>query len=141
MPHQWTIYVRATVKVIANYVVSAKPLTQGHMLTAADLAIRSGDLAQLPPGIVTDPNLAMGRTLAGSISFGSPLRQDMLRAQAAVMQNQNVKVVSSGRGFSVTADGRALNNAAEGQLVQVRIASGSVVSGTARAGAIVEVSY
>jgi flagella basal body P-ring formation protein FlgA len=65
----------------------------------------------------------------------------MLRAQAAVMQNQNVKLVSSGRGFSVTADGRALNNAAEGQLVQVRIASGSVVSGTARAGAIVEVSY
>ncbi|HJY05941.1 MAG TPA: flagellar basal body P-ring formation chaperone FlgA [Bryobacteraceae bacterium] len=141
VPHQWTIYVRATVKVIANYVVSAKPLTQGHMLTAADLAIRSGDLAQLPPGIVTDPNLALGRTLAGGISFGSPLRQDMLRAQAAVMQNQNVKLVSSGRGFSVTADGRALNNAAEGQLVQVRIASGSVVSGTARAGAIVEVSY
>ena len=58
------------------------------------------------------------------------------------MQNQNVKLISSGRGFSVTADGRALNNAAEGQLVQVRIpASGSVVSGTARAGAIVEVSY
>ena len=53
VPYQWTIYVRATVKVIANYVVSAKPLTQGHMLTAADLAIRSGDLAQLPPGIVT----------------------------------------------------------------------------------------
>ena len=141
VPHQWTIYVRASVKVVANYVVSAKPLTQGHMLTAADLIVRNGDLTELPPGIVTDLNQALGRTLTGSIAFASPLRQDMLRAPAAVVQNQNVKLVSSGRGFSVTADGRALNNAAEGQLVHVRIASGSVVSGTARVGAIVEVNY
>ena len=141
VPHPWTIYVRATVKVIADYVVSARPLTQGQFLTAADFTTQKGDLTQLPPGIVTDPNQAFGRTMASSIPFGSPLRHDMLRTQTAVRVHQNVKLVSSGRGFSVTADGRALNNAAEGQLVQVRIASGSVVSGTARAGAIVEVSY
>ncbi|HEY6043663.1 MAG TPA: flagella basal body P-ring formation protein FlgA, partial [Nitrosospira sp.] len=59
----------------------------------------------------------------------------------AVIQNQSVKLVSSGHGFSVSAEGRALNNAEEGQLVQVRSASGSLVSGIARTGAIVEVSY
>jgi flagella basal body P-ring formation protein FlgA len=140
-PSPWTVYVRATVKVISDYVVSAKPLAQGHVLGPADLTTRSGDLSQLPAGIVTNPDQAFGRTLAASLAFGSPLRRDMLRAQPAVIQNQSVKLVSSGHGFSVSAEGRALNNAEEGQLVQVRSASGSLVSGIARAGAIVEVSY
>src|SRR5689334_5210203 len=43
-PSSWTVYVRANVKVIANYVVSAKPLSQGRVLAPTDLAIRSGDL-------------------------------------------------------------------------------------------------
>lgn len=141
VPYPWTVYVRATVKVVADYVVSARPLTQGQTLTAADLNVRGGDLTQLPPGIVTDVNQAVGRTMAGSIPFGSPLRQDMLRAQTAVKVNQNVKLVSNGRGFSVSAEGKALGNALEGQLVQVRSASGPVISGIARAGAVVEVSY
>jgi flagella basal body P-ring formation protein FlgA len=140
-PSSWTVYVRATVKVIADYVVSAKPLTQGHVLTPADLTTRSGDLSQLPPGIVTNLDQAFGRTITAGLASGSPLRQDMLRAQPVVIQNQSVKLVSSGRGFSVSAEGRALNNAEEGQLVQVRSASGSLVSGIARTGAIVEVSY
>jgi flagellar basal body P-ring formation protein FlgA len=141
VPHPWTIYVRATVKVIADYVVSARPLTQGQFLTAADFTTQKGDLTQLPPGIVTDPNQAFGRTMASSIPFGSPLRHDMLRAQTAVRVHQNVKLVSSGRGFSVTAEGKALGNAVDGQIVQVRSASGPVVSGIARMGAVVEVSY
>lgn len=141
VPHSWTVYVRATVKVVADYVVSARPLAQGQMLTITDLATRRGDLTQLPPGIVTDPSQAFGKTMASSIPFGSPLRQDMLRTRAAVIQNQNVKLVSSGRGFSISAEGKALANAAEGQTVQVRSGSGLVVSGIARAGAIVEVSY
>jgi flagella basal body P-ring formation protein FlgA len=103
--------------------------------------MQRGDLTQLPPGVVTDFNHAIGSTLTGSLSFGSPLRRDMIRARPAVIQNQNVKLVSSGRGFSVTADGRALNNAADGELVRVRSASGTVVSGIARPGAIVEVNY
>lgn len=141
VPSPWTVYVRATVKVVADYVVSARPLAQGQILTAADLSTRRGDLTQLPPGIVTDPDQAFGRTMAGSIPFGSPLRGDMLRARAAVVQNQSVKLVSSGRGFSVSAEGKALGNAAEGQIVKVRSMSGPIVSGIARAGAIVEVNH
>ncbi|MDN5934861.1 MAG: flagellar basal body P-ring formation protein FlgA [Nitrosospira sp.] len=140
-PSPWTVYVRATVKVIADYLVSARPLIQGQTLTVADVAVRGGDLTQLPPGIVTDVNQAVGKTMAGSIPLGSPLRQDMLRAQTAVKVNQNVKLVSNGRGFRVSAEGKALGNALEGQLVQVRSASGSVVSGVARAGSVVEVSH
>lgn len=140
-PQSWTIYVRATVKVMADYLVSAKPLRQGHVIAASDLTSRKGDLTHLPPGIVTDWNQAIGRALGGNLPFGSPLRQDMLRAPTAVIPNQTVKLVSSGRGFSVSSEGKALTHATEGQPVKVRSASGTVVSGIARAGAIVEVTY
>jgi flagella basal body P-ring formation protein FlgA len=50
-------------------------------------------------------------------------------------------VVSRGSSFAVTAEGRALNNAAEGQLAQVRMASGQTVSGIARADGSVEISF
>jgi flagella basal body P-ring formation protein FlgA len=52
-----------------------------------------------------------------------------------------VKLVSEGPGFRVSAEGRALGNAADGQLVQVRAPSGQTVSGIARSGGIVEVRY
>jgi len=49
--------------------------------------------------------------------------------------------VSSGPGFRVSAEARALNSAAEGQIAQARTASGQVVSGVAKAGGVVEVAY
>ena len=80
---------------------------------------------------------AVARTLAAA----QPLRADQLIAPWAVQQGQNVKTVSSGAGFSVSSDGKALNNAAEGQVVQVRTNTGQTVSGIACPGGIVEISH
>jgi flagella basal body P-ring formation protein FlgA len=56
-------------------------------------------------------------------------------------QGQSVRLLSSGDGFIVSNEGKALNNAVNGQIVQVRTHSGQVVSGVARNGAVVEVAY
>ena len=58
-----------------------------------------------------------------------------------VQQGQSVMLTSIGNGFSVTAEGKALNNANEGQVVQVKSESGTVVSGIARSGGKVEVRF
>jgi flagella basal body P-ring formation protein FlgA len=52
-----------------------------------------------------------------------------------------VRLVSNGSNFSVSSEAKSLGNAVEGQVVQVRTGSGGVVSGTARAGGVVEVSF
>lgn len=140
-PSTWTIYISATVRVTADYVVTAAPLAQGQMIAPNDLAKVNGDLTSLPNGIVTDPAQAVGRTVAVSLPAGTPLRGDSLRSQQAVLQGQTVRVVSSGPGFQVATEGRALNNAAVGQVAQARTVSGQVVSGVAKAGGIVEVTY
>ncbi len=140
-PNKWTIYVQAQVKVIADYLVSSAPLPQGRVISATDFTPIKGDLTSLPPGIVTDPGQAVGRTLSLSIPSGMPLRQDALKTQSVVQQGQSVRVVSNGPGFQVAAEGRALGNATEGQVVQARIASGQVVSGVAKPGGMIEVSF
>jgi len=140
-PSRWTIYVPATVQVFGEYLVAAVPLAQGRTLEPSDVTTIKGDLTAMPAGIVTDAGQAVGRTLTVSLSAGTPLRQDSLRARPAVQQGQTVRLISSGRGFQVTAEGRALNNAAEGEIAQARTTSGQVVSGVARMGGVIEVTY
>ena len=138
----WTIYVAVQVRVLGEYLLTARALSQGQLISEADLTRSRGDLTELPAGIVTDPAQAVGKTVAQAVTSGRPLRTEMLRQVLVVQQGQNVKLTSSGPGFQVSGnEGRALNNAADGQVVQVRLAGGRIVSGIARPGGVVEVSY
>ncbi len=140
-PSAWTIYVPVQVTVSGNYLISARTMPAGYVLGAADIVVRSGDLSTLPANVITDQAQAIGKTVKNGFAAGQPLRSDQLIAPWAVQQGQNVKTVSNGPGFSVSSEGKALNNALAGQLVQVRTASGQTVSGIAQAGGIVEVSH
>jgi len=137
----WSILIPAQIRVTGDYVVTARPLAQGRALTAADVAMQSGDLTQLPSGILNDPQLAVGKTPTAALAAGQPLRQDLLRSPLVIQQGQTVKVQSTGHGFMVTADGKSLSNATDGQIAQVRISTGQTVSGVARAGGIVDISF
>jgi flagella basal body P-ring formation protein FlgA len=140
-PSAWTIYVQATVNVIAQYLVAAAPLAQGQVVTAQDVMFENGDLAQLPAGVFTNQEQAIGRTVSISMTAGTVLRQEVLKASPVVQQGQIVTLVSKGRGFTVSAEGLAVAKANEGQVVQVKVASGQVVSGIARNGGQVEVGF
>lgn len=140
-PAPWTVYIPATVSVTGDYLVTATPLAQGQVVGPNDLAKVRGDLTALPQGIVTDASQAVGRTLNVSLRPGTPLRGDSLRSQQVVQQGQLVRLVTNGPGFSISAEARAISNAADGQIAQARTQAGQVVSGVARAGGVVEVTY
>nr|WP_314630950.1 flagellar basal body P-ring formation chaperone FlgA [uncultured Noviherbaspirillum sp.] len=140
-PSPWTVYIPAMVQVQGEYLAAAVPLAQGQVIGPNDVARVRGDLTVLPPGIVTEPSQAVGYTVARTVAVGAPLRQDALRSQQAVASGQMVRLVSSGPGFKVTSDGRALANGSDGQTIQVRAPNGQVVSGVARLGGLVEVAY
>jgi len=140
-PSNWTLFVQAQVNVKAEYVAAALPLAQGQPIEQGQLVLVKGDIAAMPNGIVTDMAQAIGRTPTVSLAAGTPLRLDSLRSRPVVQQGQAVRLVSNGSGFSVSGEGKAIGNAGEGQVVQVRTASGSVISGTAKAGGMVEVAF
>ena len=140
-PSSWTVYVPVQIRIVGDYVVSTRTLTSGQVIGQTDLTVRNGDLGTLPTGTLTEPAQALGKSARHGIGSGQPLRADQLLAPWAVQQGQSVKLVSKGSGFSVSNEGKALNNAAEGQVAQVRTTAGHVVSGIARPGGTVEISY
>ena len=137
----WRVYVPVHIRVKLEYMISARPVAQGQVVVAGDLSSQLGDLSELPTNILTDPGHAVGKAAATSIPAGRPLRADMFKAVTAVHQGQTVKVISRGPGFAVTNEGRALNNAVEGQMTQVKLGNGQVVSGIAKSGGSVEINF
>jgi len=140
-PSNWTIYVQVEVSVSGNYLISARTMPAGYTIGERDIVVRSGDLSKLPPNIITEKSRAIGQTVKFGIAAGQPLRDDRLKAPFAVQQGQTVKTVSNGPGFSVSSEGKALNNAVAGQIVQVRTSNGQTVNGIARTGGIVEITH
>ncbi len=140
-PTAWTVYVPVQVRISGTYLVTARQLAPGQVVSSADLLSQSGDLGALPASVVTDPAQAIGKTIRNGIAAGHPLRSDLLTAAWAVQQGQSVRLLTTGAGFTISNEGKALNNATDGQIAQVRTASGQVVSGIARSGGVVEVSY
>lgn len=140
-PVTWTVYVAARVSVIADFLVTARPLLPGQVVGNADITLKHGDLAAQPASTLTDPTQAVGYRTRYALAAGKPLRAEMLIIPPAVRQGETVKVVSAGPGFQVAAEGRALNGAAAGEPVRVRMANGQVVSGTARADGVVEIGF
>ncbi|MFN3884957.1 MAG: flagellar basal body P-ring formation chaperone FlgA [Rhodocyclaceae bacterium] len=137
----WRIYVPVHVRVKGDYLITARPIAQGQTITEDDLASQMGDLSELPPNILTDTAQAIGKTAAVAIPAGRPLRADLIKSPLVIRQGQKVRIISRGPGFAVANEGRAITNAREGELAQVRLGSGQVISGTARADGSIEVGY
>jgi len=140
-PNIWSVLVPAQIAVTGNYVTTTRPLAAGQALQAGDLTTLSDDMSSLPTGVITDPASAIGKTLRNSLGAGQPLRSDQLLAPLVIRQGQTVRVISKGPGFAVSSEGKAINNAAVGQIAQIRMNTGQTVSGIAQADGSVEISF
>jgi flagella basal body P-ring formation protein FlgA len=135
----WTLYLQARIAIESTYYLAARQIEPGTVVTAQDLLARNGDLSNLPRAIITDPQQAIGSTATVRISAGMPLRQDLLKSVSAVTIGQTVHVVAQGQGFQISSEGSAMNNAAPGQQVRVKMAGGQIISGIVQDGATVQV--
>lgn len=139
-PASWTVYVPVQINVSGNYVVTVRPIGAGQPLVGTDLTVRQGDLTNLPPNVLTDPVQGIGKTLKNGLGSGQPVRSDQLIAPYVIQQGQDVRLIAKGPGYAVSNEGKALNNASEGQIARARTASGQTVSGIARPGGIIELT-
>lgn len=140
-PNIWSVLVPAQIAVSGNYVTTTRPLTAGVTLQPEDLTLSSGDTSTLPNGYVSDLNSSLGKTLKTAVGAGQPLRRELLISPFVIRQGQAVRVISKGPGFAVSSEGKAINNAASGQVAQVRLNSGQTISGIAKMDGTVEVSF
>jgi len=139
-PQSWTLYVQATVSVPGQYYVAARPIPAGQALRPDDLAAREGDLVTLPRGVMLDAQAILGMRARSRIAAGQTIRASALRSAEAVTRGQQVRITAQGRGFVVSGEGEALDDAPPGAAVQVRTPSGQIVSGIVRSATLVEVT-
>ncbi|HEJ7888548.1 flagellar basal body P-ring formation chaperone FlgA [Serratia liquefaciens] len=124
-------FIQTQVQVIGQYLVSARGISAGSKLTAADIRFKSGRLDTLPPRTLSETGKALGAVSLRNISPGQPLTFAMLRRAWVIKAGQAVQVTAQGSGFNISGTGKAMNNAAAEDNVRVRMASGQIVSGIA----------
>ncbi len=138
-PTPWTTYVQASVQVNGEYFVAAQNIAAGQAIGRQHLATREGDLLSLPQNAVVDASQLEGAVATRRINAGTTLRSNALRSAQAVQRGRTVRLVVNGKGFVATSEGEAMGSASPGSFVQVKTASGQIVSGIVRDAATVEV--
>jgi flagella basal body P-ring formation protein FlgA len=140
MDPAWSLNLNARVAIVAPAVHVRRALPAGQALAPQDLELREIDIARHanpPLGRIED---AAGRVLNGGMGAGMPLFATQLRNAIRVKVGQKVSLVTSGPGIQVRSEGRALASASVGDSLDVRTASGRVVSGRLREDGSVEVA-
>jgi flagella basal body P-ring formation protein FlgA len=136
-PESWTVYVAVSIKVTGEVVVTTAPVKRGQVLAAEDVRLERADMTQLPADVITDLQRAVGKSASVAFPAGFTLREDMLRAPFAVTAGQRVRILFQGEGFTVSSEGRALSSAGVGEPIQVRAASGKLLSGVVQESGVV----
>jgi len=137
----WSVSVPVTVRLFGPALVATQPLPALQAIPASALRSEEIDVTREPGGVVTKLEQLEDRNCSRSLEPGQPIPLNALRVVPAVGQGEPVKLVGVGAGFSIATDGTALATAASGELVRVRTDSGRTVSGIARKGRVVELSF
>ncbi len=135
-PSNWTVLVPVQIKVTTGLLVAARPLAMGSTLRETDFIMQRGEMDR--PGLLTQPQQAVGMILRYPIAAGQILRRDMLRAPWLIRQGQTVVLAVQGSGYTINREGQALNDAGAGAAVRIRLASGQVMNARAADNGVAE---
>lgn len=128
-PTNWTLYVPTQISLIGTYYATTRTLQPGDAVTTDAIAPQEGELLGLPDDTVMDPAQAIDTSARQRIPAGQPLRLGSLRHADAIVRGQAVRLIVRGAGFVVTGEGQAMADASPGSRIQVRAASGQIVTG------------
>ena len=137
----WQTFVPVQVTIWAMAPVAARALAAGQPVGADDLQMEEVEVTRYPAGSLADPAQLADKLLTRALPAGRPLLRSDLRARPVLAQGDSVKLLFRGRNFTVSTQGRALAYALDGQNVTVATDSGRNVTGIARPGHIVELTY
>ena len=125
---------------VAEVPVPVRRLMPDEIVSEADLIEVEMPLARLPGFAVTDRRALVGRQVRRMLAEGRPVMEQSVMAPRAVTRGQRVTITLREDGLSLSAPGRALGDAARGEMVKVvNLATNASVSGTAAATGVVEV--
>lgn len=122
-------FIPVEVQVTGRYPIAARAIPANHKIGADDIAWREGRLDTFAQQPLLELNKIKDSVTLRPVGAGQTFTERMLRLPLAVTSGQVVQVTVTGDGFSITNQGKALNNAVVKEKVRVRMDSGQVVEG------------
>jgi flagella basal body P-ring formation protein FlgA len=99
--------------------VLARPVAPGEVIQLSDLDWTSVRLDRIAPNAVTDPKQLVGMTARRPLRDGQMLRLSDITMAAAIKRGSMVTLLVTTENMTLTAQGRALEDAALGQPIRV----------------------
>ena len=121
-------YLQAQIDVIGNYVVAARDIERGTLITSSMLRERGGNLGDLSAQTLTAEEDIVGKIALRPIRSGSAFLAHYLQAPYLIERGQRVTVIAQGSAFRVSREGEALENGALGERVRVRFGSREIMT-------------
>lgn len=122
-------FIRIQVEAKARYWVATRIIAPKQIIGINDIRPVEGSLAHLPRDLIFARVPVAGAVATRMIKRNQPLAKSQLRKPWKVLTGNSVNVITPGRGFLIKATGKALNNAATGQHLRVRMKSGRILTG------------
>ena len=118
----------ATLDMSSQAVVAAAPLARNQTITHADIRLAEVNLAQLPEGVITDLQDAMGKRVRRNLSIGTPIHERLVEAPTVITRGAVVMIVAQSALVSITVQGQAKEDGSVGEHIRVlNLSSGKEV--------------
>ena len=101
-------------------IAAAQPLLRGSKILATDVISVRQELSQLRRGYFTRIDDVVGKIITQNIAAGRAFSPQRIKAQVLVHRGEKVTILTSVGKLKVKVKGKALQDAAKGELVSVR---------------------
>jgi flagella basal body P-ring formation protein FlgA len=99
--------------------VLSRPFRHGQVISSDDITFKEQRAGSLDPNLMLDVDAIAGKTPRTSVRAGDPLRRADLIAPVVVAKGELVTMVLHTPQMTLTAQGRATENGADGQTIRV----------------------
>jgi flagella basal body P-ring formation protein FlgA len=99
--------------------ILTRPLHHTQVIGPEDIAWKDMRAGAVDPNLVVDLDAILGKTPRTSVRAGEPLRRAELMAPVVVGKGELVTMVLTAPQMTLTAQGRATENGADGQVIKV----------------------
>jgi flagella basal body P-ring formation protein FlgA len=113
------IWTTVTIEVLAEVVITKKPLGRHKPITEDDITVMEMDLAKVPSDVITDPEAVLGKRTRRAIGSKTVLRANLVEFPPLVKRGDVVVIVAETNGLKITALGQVKKKGALGDRIPV----------------------
>jgi len=113
------VWATVTIEVLAEVVVTKKPLGRHKPITEDDIMLLKVDLAKVPSDVITDPEAVLGKRTRRAIGSKTVLRANLVEFPPLVRRGDVVVIVAETQGIKITALGQVKKKGALGDRIPV----------------------